>query len=137
MTSTSIGLSSNIHTSHPLTHVHIHLTIGDIIAKTMQTALVTNVSVSDVIIYNSVVENVIKSGLTSLSISTSSNANSNTISSSISTTLTLTDKTNIQNLYESYVDSIGQMSMKAISKGQVTSISYLSLTLHLLTISIE
>ena len=126
MTSASIGLSSNIHTSHPLTHIHIHLIIGDIIAKTMQTALVTNVSVSDVIVYNSVVENVIKSGLSSLSVSTvsSSNAgtNSSTITSSTTTTLTVADKTNIQNLYESYVDTIGQMSMKAISKGQVNSI---------------
>ena len=55
----------------------------------------------------------------------SSNAGSGTNSSagsSTTTTLTAADKNNIQNLYESYVDSIGQMSMKAISKGQVTSI---------------
>jgi predicted butyrate kinase (DUF1464 family) len=43
MTSASIGLSSNI------------------IAKTMQTALTSNITVSDVIVYNSVVDNVIKS----------------------------------------------------------------------------
>jgi len=99
----------------------------------MQNALTTNVSVSDVIIYNSVVENVIKSGLSSISGSntvSSTNAGSGTnssvgsSSSTTKTTLTAADKTNIQNLYESYVDSIGQMSMKAISKGQViTTIS--------------
>ena len=95
----------------------------------MQTALTTNVSVSDVIVYNSVVENVIKSGLSSMSGSSAvsstnagsgSGSNSSAGSSTTTTTLTAADKNNIQNLYESYVDSIGQMSMKAISKGQVT-----------------
>ena len=94
----------------------------------MQTALTTNVSVSDVIVYNSVVENVIKSGLSSMSGSSSlsstnagsgSNSSAGSSSSSTTSTLTAADKTNIQNLYGSYVDSIGQMSMKAISKGQV------------------
>ena len=103
----------------------------------MKTALTTNVSVSDVIVYNSVVENVIKSGLSSMSGSSavsSTNAGSGTNSSAGSSsstttltaatsTLTAADKTNIQNLYESYVDSIGQMSMKAISKGQVITSS--------------
>lgn len=101
----------------------------------MQTALTTNVSVSDVIVYNSVVENVIKSGLSSISdISSisSTNAGSGTnssggsSSSSTTSTLTAADKNNIQNLYESYVDSIGQMSMKAISKGQVTTSTSIS-----------
>ena len=97
----------------------------------MQTALTTNVSVSDVIVYNNVVENVIKSGLSSMSGSSAvsstnagsgsgSNSNSSAGSNTVTTTLTAADKNNIQNLYESYVDSIGQMSMKAISKGQVT-----------------
>ena len=108
----------------------------------MKTALTTNVSITDVIVYNSVVENVIKSGLSRISggsALSSTNAGSGSNSSAGSTTtstLTATDKNNIQNLYESYVDSIGQMSMKAISKGQVitstsnfTSILIISLSL--------
>ena len=96
----------------------------------MQTALTTNVSVSDVIVYNSVVENVIKSGLSVTSVDKSA--------SSSTTALTAADKNNIQNLYESYVDSIGQMSMKAISKGQViTSTSTLILIIILPSSLIE
>ena len=111
----------------------------------MQTALTTNVSVSDVIVYNSVVENVIKSGLSSMSggsAVSSTNAgggsNSSVGSSTATSTLTAADKTNIQNLYESYVDSIGQMSMKAISKGQVitsTSNSIAIVIISLLSLS--
>ena len=111
----------------------------------MQTALTTNVSVSDVIVYNSVVENVIKSGLSSMSgssavsnINAGSGSNSSAGSSTTTTTLTAADKNNIQNLYESYVDSIGQMSMKAISKGQViTSTSTLILIIILPSSLIE
>jgi len=100
MTSASIGLSSNI------------------IAKTMQTALTSNITVSDVIVYNSVVDNVIKSGLADTNTSSSSGGSKGNSGSS-SGQRTTTDKINIQNLYESYVDNIGIMAMKAISKGQV------------------
>lgn len=145
MTSSSIELSSNTSitiNSIVNTNTNTNTTTGNIIAKTMQTALTTNIAVSDVIIYNSIVDSAIKTGLTALadsSADTNSNTNTNTnstSSSSNSNTLTVADKENIQNLYESYVDSIGVMSMKAVMSGQVPSLLLLtspsSLSLSLL-----
>lgn len=83
----------------------------------MINALSSNLSISDVTVYNDIVNNVIQSGLVSISAGDSSNSDGNNNVNSKSNTLSVSDKENIQNLYESYVDSIGQMSMKAVMSG--------------------
>ena len=103
----------------PLSSASIELS-SNIISKTMLNALKSDVSISDVVVYNNIVDNVIQSGLTAISGDSSSSDGSSSSSSSSNTqmsSLSVSDKENIQNLYESYVDSIGQMSMKAIMSG--------------------
>jgi len=97
----------------PLSSASIELS-SNIISKTMTNALSSNISISDVTVYNDIIDSMIQSGLTSLSDDSSdSNSNGNSQSNSLSAS----DKKNIQNLYESYVDTIGQMSMEAIMSG--------------------
>jgi len=97
----------------PLSSASIELS-SNVISNTMENALNSNVSISDVTVYNDIVDSVIQSGLTAIS---DDNSNDNSNSNTQSNSLSVSDKENIQNLYESYVDAIGQMSMKAVMSG--------------------
>ena len=113
----------------PLSSASIELS-SNIISKTMENALNSNVSISDVTVYNNIVDSVIQSGLMTISDDINNGvSNSNTQTNSLS----VINKVNIQNLYESYVDSIGQMSMKAVMSG----VSNVTITTNNMAVSVS